>query len=166
MTRFGYFVFVVLLVALGAAGYWGYRVAHKAPTLELSVSLGAEKSSALKQVKFPFPDIASSTPIAPPDLPAELSALILADVTEPEAFALMYAGGGTGNRVEFRMTAELITIQQTYRMAIKDGGWTILNDIRSNRFGLIEAQNARYRIRIEIARYTTALAVDIQTIAE
>lgn len=166
MTRFGYFVLVVVLVVIGAVGYWWYRVAHKTPALESSVSLGAERSSVLKQVKTPFPDISFSTPIAPPDLPAELSALILAGATEPEAFALMYTGGGTGHRIEFRMVTELIAIQQAYRTVIKGGGWTILNDIRSSRFGLIEAQSARYRIRVELTRYTTASVVSILSIVE
>ncbi len=129
-------------------------------------SLSQEKDTTLKQVKLPFPSVASSSPVAPPDVPVALSSLILSGATEPEAFALMYTGGRTGYRIEFRIATDLAALQQTYRTALNGNGWTITNDTGNSPFAFIEAQNDNFRIRIEITRYTTASVVNILSIAE
>lgn len=92
--------------------------------------------------------------------------MILTGATEPEVYSIMYDGGRRGYRIEFRVVAELSALQQSYRMTIRDSGWTILHSVRGSQFAFIEAENSRYQIRIEFTQYTTAIVADIQVIAK
>lgn len=99
-------------------------------------------------------------------MPSELSSLILAGATEPEAYSIMYDGGRRGYRIELRTIMELFALQQLYQATIKDSGWTMLNGVRGSQFAFIEAENPRYQIRIEFTQYTTAIVADIRVIAK
>ena len=166
MTRLSYFILVVVLVAVGAAGYWWYRASRTTPASEHPISVSAVRTALLRQAKILFPAATSSVPVAPPDVPTELRALILPLGTEPEAFAMMYADGRTGYRIEFRIVAKLADLHVQWRALIESDGWSFLNSSKGDGFAFIEAENARYQLRVETLKLSTAHVVTIQAMTK
>lgn len=136
------------------------------PASEHPISVSAVRSALLRQAKLSFPATTTSIPVAPPDVPAELRALILLSGTEPEAFSIMYIDGRTGYRIEFRIVADFVSLHAQLRALIEKGAWTLLNSSRGDGFAFNEADDGRYQLRVETLQLTTAHVVTIQAITK
>ena len=118
------------------------------------------RAFVLQSAKIDFPNIFSREKIEVKQLPVDLAGLVFNNGDNSiilEKISYIYRNKATGRPaagylMEFNYGLSVSTLGQTYKDILSKKNWKILSNIKTDFYGILEAENSKYKMRINLER--------------